>query len=236
MLEEGNYTIFKLFNQFFLSVNNRVRSILFDNVESIMDMTFTADLNDFGENNVYELCLDGASITVTDDNKHDFVIAYSKWKLVESVRPQVEKLLEGIYEVIPREYFAIFNESELELLLCGSQEISMTQWQDNTTLEGGFDENSPTVQHFWNMLNDFSQIQKATLLQYATGTSCLPSDGFEGLNPPFTLCLMRNIGTDHLPVAHTCLNRLDLPAYDSKDLMKDRFLKALKYGSGFTMH
>ncbi|EFC39276.1 HECT domain-containing ubiquitin ligase [Naegleria gruberi] len=211
--------------------------LLLEDIENIMEMTFTADLNDFGENNVYELCFNGAEIEVNDGNKHEFVEAYSKWKLVESVRPQVEKMLEGIYEVLPPEFLTIFSETELELLLCGSREVSISQWKDNISYEGGFDTDHPTVQYFWEMIEGYSQTQIAQLLQFSTGTSCLPSDGFEGLTPPFTLCLLRNVSTDHLPVAHTCLNRIDIPPYESKEIMKERFGKAIRYGSqGFSLH
>ena len=125
----------------------------------------------------------------------------------------------------------------LELLLCGSREVSISQWKDNISYEGGFDSDHPTVQSFWEMIEGYSQTQIAQILQFSTGTSCLPSDGFEGLTPPFTLCLLRNVSTDHLPVAHTCLNRIDIPPYESKDVMKERFGKAIRYASqGFSLH
>ncbi|KAF0983086.1 hypothetical protein FDP41_011064 [Naegleria fowleri] len=216
------------------------KMLLLDNIDSIMEMTFTADINDFGENNVYELCENGEEIEVNDDNKYEFVEAYAKWKLVESVRPQVEKMLEGIYEVIPPEYLTIFNESELELLLCGSTEFSISEWRQHTFYEGGFDDNHPTVQLFWKMLEqEFSHLQQAQLLQFATGTSCLPCEGFSGLSPPFTLCLLRHyISTEYFPVAHTCLNRIDIPPYETLEKMTDRFKKALRLGGsqGFSMH
>jgi len=34
-----------------------------------------------------------------------------------------------------------------------------------------------------------------------------------------------------LPVAHTCFNQLDLPQYESKEIMKEKILIALTEGS-----
>ena len=33
-----------------------------------------------------------------------------------------------------------------------------------------------------------------------------------------------------LPVAHTCFNQLDVPEYPSKEIMKEKFLKAINEG------
>ena len=38
---------------------------------------------------------------------------------------------------------------------------------------------------------------------------------------------------DHLPVAHTCFNLLDLPRYATKDLLKNKLSQAVEYSTGF---
>ena len=58
------------------------------------------------------------------------------------------------------------------------------------------------------------------MLQYVTGTSRVPAGGFarlqgrDGDAKAFELRL-RDGGDAELPCAHTCFNRLDLPAYSS---------------------
>lgn len=39
-----------------------------------------------------------------------------------------------------------------------------------------------------------------------------------------------------LPMAHTCFNQLDLPEYDSEDILREKLLIAIREGSeGFGM-
>eukprot|EP01080_Neovahlkampfia_damariscottae_P010861 gene10861-3479_t len=196
---------------------------------SVLDISFIAEDNDFGTNNTYELIENGDNIIVDEKNKHKFVELYSKYKLIDSVRPQLEKLLDGLYEIIPKEYFTIFNEKEFELLLCGSPELNVEDWKKNTKLEG-FDKDSMyIVEGFWKMVENMDCIERSKLLQFCTGTACVPHEGFEGIYPHFTLCRLR-VGKDYLPVAHTCLNRLDLPDYDEQQLFLSKFEKALELG------
>lgn len=38
---------------------------------------------------------------------------------------------------------------------------------------------------------------------------------------------------DHLPVAHTCFNLLDLPRYSTREMMKTKLSQAVEYSTGF---
>ncbi len=38
---------------------------------------------------------------------------------------------------------------------------------------------------------------------------------------------------DHLPVAHTCFNLLDLPRYPTKEMMRTKLSQAVEYSKGF---
>jgi len=79
------------------------------------------------------------------------------------------------------------------------------------------------------MVENMDCIERSKLLQYCTGTTSVPHEGFEGIYPNFTLCRLR-VGKEYLPVAHTCLNRLDLPDYDTQELFVSKFEKALELG------
>jgi len=60
--------------------------------------------------------------------------------------------------------------------------------------------------------------------------------GFAGLqgthgNAPFTLS--RNGVPESLPVGHTCTNRLDLPPYPSKEILRQKLNYAIFETQGF---
>jgi hypothetical protein len=157
-----------------------------------------------------------------------------------------------LYSIIPRPFFKIFTESELELLLCGRPEISLSDWQQHCEYEAGFTESHPTIIQFWRMVEQMNHTQRSRLLQFVTGTSCVPPEGFRGIH--FTICCVRVTALNsnknkYLPVAHTCLNRLDFPAYDVKlmdatqdgltvDDMLHLFEDAINHGlmEGFSIH
>ena len=85
------------------------------------------------------------------------------------------------------------------------------------------------------------QEERAKLLQFATGTSKVPAQGFAAMQSyDGTLCpfCIESITKEQcsMPRTHTCFNRIDLPMYDSYDEL-DRMLSiAVNYGmTGFDM-
>ena len=83
---------------------------------------------------------------------------------------------------------------------------------------------------------------RARLLQFVTGSSRVPLQGFKGLQGStgaagprlFTLHLIE-ASTENLPKAHTCFNRLDLPPYESLEKMSDKLTQAVEETCGFAV-
>ena len=77
---------------------------------------------------------------------------------------------------------------------------------------------------FWRALRSFDQTDKAKFLQFVTGSSKVPLQGFqalEGMNGAQKFQIHKDDrSTDRLPAAHTCFNQLDLPAYEVIQLVK----------------
>lgn len=63
----------------------------------------------------------------------------------------------------------------------------------------------------------------------ANEISCYPQD----LDPPF--CIQNAGDTDRLPSASTCMNLLKLPAFNSKEQMREKLLYAIESNSGFEL-
>lgn len=78
--------------------------------------------------------------------------------------------------------------------------------------------------------------QRAKLILFATGSSHIPVTGFVDLfgsqgRQHFTIEKWGDVS--HLPRAHTCFNRLDLPPYESYDDLKTKLILAIEETSGF---
>ena len=85
---------------------------------------------------------------------------------------------------------------------------------------------------FWRALRSFDQTDKAKFMQFVTGSSKVPLQGFaalEGMNGAQKFQIHRDDrSTDRLPSAHTCFNQLDLPAYETYDKLKTYLTKAIQ--------
>lgn len=105
---------------------------------------------------------------------------------------------------------AIFNEQELELLISGLPEIDVDDWKSNTEYQN-YSASSPQIQWFWRALRSFDKEERAKLLQFVTGTSKVPLNGFkelEGMNGFSRFNIHRDYGSkERLPTSHTCFNR-----------------------------
>jgi E3 ubiquitin-protein ligase NEDD4 len=159
-----------------------------------------------------------------------------QWRAVTRIQPQMSALKKGLFEVIPREILAVFNDSELEFLFCGVSEIDIADWRSNT-LYRRYNPNDQVIVWFWRIVErEFDNVKRAQLLQFATGTSRIPLNGFkdlQGSDGPRKFTLERLDDTEMFPRSHTCFNRIDLPAYDSYEDLLRRLTMAIECSEGF---
>ncbi|XP_010277573.1 PREDICTED: E3 ubiquitin-protein ligase UPL2-like isoform X2 [Nelumbo nucifera] len=211
--------------------------MLENDISDILDLTFSIDadeekliLYERAEVTDYELIPGGRNIRVTEENKHEYVDLVAEHRLTTAIRPQINAFLEGFTELIPRDLVSIFNDKELELLISGLPDIDLDDLRANTEYSG-YSAASPVIQWFWEVVQGFSKEDKARLLQFVTGTSKVPLEGFsalQGISGSQRFQIHKAYGTpDHLPSAHTCFNQLDLPEYPSKQHLEEKLLLAI---------
>ncbi|KAK3102129.1 hypothetical protein FSP39_009035 [Pinctada imbricata] len=205
--------------------------LLENNVEDLgYDLTFSTEIQEFGVTEVRDLKPDGRNIQVTEENKKEYVKLVCQMKMTGAIRQQIKAFMEGFYDIIPKRLISIFNEQELELLISGLPTIDIDDLKSNTEYHK-YQPTSLQVQWFWRALRSFDQADRAQFLQFVTGTSKVPLQGFaflEGMNGYQKFQIHRDDrSTDRLPVAHTCFNQLDLPAYETYDKLRHMLLLAI---------
>ncbi|RLM00811.1 hypothetical protein CFD26_108395 [Aspergillus turcosus] len=210
--------------------------MLENDITDIITETFAVETDDFGEKQVIDLIENGRNIPVTQENKEEYVQRVVEYRLVKSVKDQLDNFLKGFHEIIPPELISIFNEQELELLISGLPEIDVDDWKANTEYHN-YSASSPQIQWFWRAVRSFDKEERAKLLQFVTGTSKVPLNGFkelEGMNGVSKFNIHRDYGNkDRLPSSHTCFNQLDLPEYDSYETLRQRLYTAMTAGSDY---
>ncbi|KAI8081696.1 uncharacterized protein BX664DRAFT_376387, partial [Halteromyces radiatus] len=192
--------------------------ILDNDITDIIDLTFSMEMDDFGTTKVIDLKPGGRDIPVTEQNKHEYVNLVTAQKLTIAIKDQINAFLQGFHDIIPASLIQIFNEQELELLISGLPDIDLDDWKNNTEYVT-YHSTSPQIQWFWRAVRSFDQEERAKLLQFATGTSKVPLEGFahlQGSGGVQKFQIHKDYGGDsRLPSAHTCFNQVDLPEYDS---------------------
>uniref|UniRef100_A0A4W5PMV2 E3 ubiquitin-protein ligase n=1 Tax=Hucho hucho TaxID=62062 RepID=A0A4W5PMV2_9TELE len=201
-----------------------------------LDLRFTIDEELFGQTHQHELKPGGSEIVVTDDNKKEYIHLVMQWRFVNRILKQMTAFKEGFYELIPQDLIKIFDENELELLMCGLGDVDVNDWRENTKYKNGYCPNQPVILWFWKTVLLMDAEKRIRLLQFVTGTSRVPMNGFAelyGSNGP-QLFTIEQWGTrDKLPRAHTCFNRLDLPPYESFEELREKLHIAIENAQGF---
>ncbi|XP_008120283.2 NEDD4-like E3 ubiquitin-protein ligase WWP2 isoform X2 [Anolis carolinensis] len=207
-----------------------------NNVEECgLELFFIQDMDILGKVTTHELKEGGESIRVTEENKEEYIMLLTDWRFTRGVEEQTKAFLDGFNEVAPLEWLRYFDEKELELMLCGMQEIDMSDWQKNTIYRH-YTKNSKQIQWFWQVVKEMDNEKRIRLLQFVTGTCRLPVGGFAeliGSNGPQKFCIDKVGKETWLPRSHTCFNRLDLPPYKSFEQLKEKLLFAIEETEGF---
>ncbi|MEQ2184777.1 hypothetical protein GOODEAATRI_011589, partial [Goodea atripinnis] len=78
----------------------------------------------------------------------DHLKLIAEWRLSRGVEEQTQAFFEGFNEVLPQQYLQYFDAKELEVMLCGMQEIDLGDWQRNTIYKH-YTRTSKQIVWFW---------------------------------------------------------------------------------------
>ena len=177
----------------------------------------------------------GEYILVTQSNKLQYLDLLADYRLCKRVMKHIKLVCRGLFELIPDTLLSVFDESELELLICGVTTYDIKEWKENFIVCSSDREVLPTLlSWFWTLAESLPQAGRARILQFTTGSGQLPPGGFASLSPNFQIGLSPS--GHKLPTAHTCFNHLLLPYHPTYQEFKSMFILAMQEGAeGFGM-
>jgi len=172
--------------------------------------TFSITNDYFGRPEEVELIPGGKDIDVTNENKEYYVERKAYFHLYKNIQKQMDSFLEGFYELIPRDLISVFTYKELELLISGMPDFKITDLKASTNYNG-YNGSSPQIVWFWEVMETLDRTEKGNFLQFVTGSSKVPIEGFDqlqGMNVPEKFQISKIITRDpmRLPQGHTCFN------------------------------
>jgi E3 ubiquitin-protein ligase HUWE1 len=170
----------------------------------------------------------GADIPVTLINRAEYIRRRADYRMTQQSRALMIPFLEGFHLTMPIGFLQCFTPEDLELVSCGVSNVDVEDLRAHTTYEG-YHMGAQQVRWFWECCATMSQQDLGKLIQFATASTRPPAGGFASLNPP--LMLVRCPTSENLPVAHTCMNRIDLPEYESATVLREKLKQALAFGN-----
>ncbi|EKM79495.1 hypothetical protein AGABI1DRAFT_120884 [Agaricus bisporus var. burnettii JB137-S8] len=209
--------------------------MLENDITDVLDETFSQTEERFGELITIDLKPGGEHIEVTEENKKEYVDLVVQYRIARRIKEQFGAFMEGLLELIPKDLITVFDERELELLIGGMSEIDMDDWTKFTDYRG-YEKTDQVIEWFWQCIRSWPAERKARLLQFTTGTSRVPVNGFkdlQGSDGPRRFTIEKSGDPSGLPRSHTCFNRLDLPPYPDFESLESKLLFAIEETEGF---
>ncbi|KAG0502783.1 hypothetical protein HPP92_002855 [Vanilla planifolia] len=218
-------------------------------VDANAELSRDASIFSFRNSRIEDLCIEFALPGYPDytlpskrnkemvniDNLEEYVSLVVDATVKSGIANQIEAFKFGFNKAFPLEALQIFNEAELERLICGEA----THWnssdlQRHVQFDHGYTSESPQAIFLLDIMLELEHDQRKAFIQFLTGSPRLPIGGLGGFSPPFTVakrfCL--NVVDEELPSVMTCVNYLKLPAYSSKEIMRQKILYAITEGRG----
>ena len=216
----------------------------YKNLKSLVDINlsendlheyyFSCEELEFGSLTVKELVPSGSSVKVTESNKLEYIKLVCHMKMTRNIQAQIEAFKAGFYEIISHQLISIFTSKELELLIAGLPTFDVEDLKKNTEY-CNYTKDSVVIGWFWKILEEFTQEERAEFLQFVTGSSKVPIEGFKalpGMDGPQRFQIHKCFASkERLPTAHTCINQLDLPEYASEEELRNKLVLAIKEGN-----
>ncbi|CDK27351.1 unnamed protein product [Kuraishia capsulata CBS 1993] len=209
--------------------------MLENDIDNVLFETFSVEDDRFGERVTIDLKPNGREIEVTNDNKREYVELKTEWMISKPIEQQFKAFMDGFNELIPQDLVSVFDERELELLIGGLAEIDVEDWKKHTDYRG-YQESDEVIQWFWKCITEWESEQRARLLQFTTGTSRIPVNGFkdlQGSDGPRRFTIEKAGESNQLPKSHTCFNRVDLPPYKDYESLRQKLTIAVEETVGF---
>ena len=151
---------------------------------------------------------------LTIDNRHEQVGQAVRNILINSSPIAVERIAQGLEEIIPREYLTL-SADQLRKLICSTADIDAAEFIANMDFVNNWLPNR--ADWFRRIVGEFNQERLRNLLRFITGFQVLPGGGF----PAMGRIRISAHYSDHYPTAHTCFKSLDMPQYGSFEEMRE---------------
>ena len=195
--------------------------------EAMDCLTFVTHLSD-GVESLLEP--NGKENIVTYERRMEYATLVEQKRLTESTA-QLRALWEGLSSVLPMAIAPLFTPEELEVLICGRRQVDVELLKQCTEYEE-VDEQTPYVEFFWQVLEEMTTEERTKFLRFVWARSRMPNSA-KDFPMNFKIQAAHDQGArknpdQYLPHAQTCFFSLSLPAYSTKEILRQKLLFAIE--------
>ncbi|CAH0605431.1 unnamed protein product [Chrysodeixis includens] len=202
-----------------------------EDVEEVFSLCFAVNTEVFGQIHVHPLKEDGENLSVTHENKQEYVELYVDFLLNKSVENQFKAFNQGFQKVCGGRIIKLFRSHEMMSVVMGNEEYDWEVFESNCEYKNGYTSTDPQIRWFWETFHELSLEDKKKFLLFLTGSDRVPIQGMRDIK-----IRIQAVADDrYFPVAHTCFNLLDLPRYKTKERLKYHLLQAIQQTQGFSL-
>uniref|UniRef100_A0A7N8XQ82 HECT-type E3 ubiquitin transferase n=1 Tax=Mastacembelus armatus TaxID=205130 RepID=A0A7N8XQ82_9TELE len=201
-----------------------------DAVFAAMDLAFAIDLcKEEGAGQV-ELLSGGVNMPVTPLNVYEYVRKYAEHRMLVVAEQPLNAMRKGLLDVLPKNALEDLTAEDFRLLVNGCGEVNVQMLISFTSFNDESGENADKLlqfkRWFWSIVEKMSMTERQDLVYFWTSSPSLPAseEGFQ----PMPSITIRPPDDQHLPTANTCISRLYVPLYSSKQILKQKLLLAIK--------
>ncbi|XP_010744918.1 E3 ubiquitin-protein ligase UBR5 isoform X6 [Larimichthys crocea] len=201
-----------------------------DAVFAAMDLAFAIDLcKEEGAGQV-ELLSGGVNMPVTPVNVYEYVRKYAEHRMLVVAEQPLHAMRKGLLDVLPKNALEDLTAEDFRLLVNGCGEVNVQMLISFTSFNDESGENADKLlqfkRWFWSIVEKMSMTERQDLVYFWTSSPSLPAseEGFQ----PMPSITIRPPDDQHLPTANTCISRLYVPLYSSKQILKQKLLLAIK--------
>ena len=177
---------------------------------------------------IVELCDNGSSTCVTQDNVASYVQRCKEMRIGEMDR-QLNKIKEGISQLLAIDVLKFLSPWELEVFVCGNNDIPISELKKQCI----YDEDDPSSEILWQILEEFTPAERMLFIKFATGRMGLPPIGSHWQSRLKIIWVTPKGDHDaemDLPTATTCASTIRIPRYRTKDGMAKKLRTAIVFG------
>ncbi|KAG0341367.1 hypothetical protein BG004_006049 [Podila humilis] len=199
-----------------------------------LSLFFTMNDKEMGQTITHELIRNGSNIAVTRQNRIRYIYLAAHYRLNTQIEKQCKAFFSGLSDLIDPKWLWMFNEQELQVMLGGAQTAISLEDLKKNVVYSNYEEDDPTIQFFWSVVEEMPEEERRLLIKFITSCARPPLLGFAELNPK--LCI-RHAGVEEnrLPTSSTCMNLLKLPAFTTRQRLKEKLLYAIHSEAGFDL-